>query len=132
MKNERLLFRGNEILTDYASAKSVEEMLAMPIVTKRDDYKQQGEFIMGPIPIVWITAAATISGAAAHLALILWHLVRMRQEPVALSYAILQRYSIRQRQGRRLVRALEAAGLITVERGTGRTPRVRIVRQKPT
>jgi hypothetical protein len=127
MKRERLLFRGDEVLTDPSQYASLEEFFSTPLVTKRSSYKR-GEFIRGPVPIDWLKAAATTSPAAAYLGVILWHLARMRGEPLVIAHKILGRYGFQPRQALRLLRGLEAAQLITLELETGKAPRVRLVR----
>jgi hypothetical protein len=122
-KTERLLSRGNEILPDQFAAKSIEEILSTPIQTRRQSY-QRGEVLLGPIPIHWLTAAAEVSLGAGYVAAILWHLVKMRQAPAVISRKTLQRYGIEPRQGLRRLHALADKGLIRLELGVGRSPRV--------
>jgi len=128
MKNEKLLFRANEVIADSSLSASLDEFLATPLVTRRQSYKRQGEFIMGPIPVAWLTAAASVSLAAAYLSFILWHLARLRGEPLVIAHKTLERYGIRPRHALRLLRGLEAAQLIAMELETGKAPRVRLVR----
>jgi hypothetical protein len=128
-KNERLLFRANEIDVDDLTSHSVDAILSTPVKTKRASYKQQGEFIRGPIPVAWLTVAVAISPAAAYLGVVLWHLARMRQEPIVLSYVTLTRYGFQPRHALRLLRALASACLITLDVAPGRAPRVRLIRE---
>ena len=122
-KNERLLSRGNEIVPEQFASKSIEEILSTPIQTRRQSY-QRGEFLLGPIPIPWLSAAAEVSLGAGYLAAILWHLVKMRQAPAVISHTTLQRYGIEPRQGLRLLRMLADKGLIRLEMVVGKSPRV--------
>ena len=122
-KDERLLFRANEVLTEHFAPQSVEEILSKPIRTKRQSYKP-GEFLCGPIPISWLTTAAEVALGAGYLAAILWHVVKLRQAPAVISHTTLQRYGIEPRQGLRLLHALAEKGLIRLEMVAGKSPRV--------
>ena len=122
-KNERLIARGNEVFPEQFAAKSIEEILSTPIQTRRQSY-QRGEVLLGPIPIPWLTTAAEVSLGTGYLAVILWHLVKMRQAPAVISRKTLQRYGIEPRQGLRRLHALADKGLIRLEIVKGKSPRV--------
>jgi hypothetical protein len=127
-KNERLVFRANDIPQDAFAGKSLEEILSTPILTRRQG-RTRGEFICGPIPLAWLTVAAQASAAAAYLGVLLWHLARMRGEPVVLSHSALTRYGFKPRQALRLLRQLAETCLIRLDIVPGKAPRVRIVPQ---
>ena len=84
-------------------------------------------FIRGPIPLRWVEQACHLRGKVGRMVLAIWYLRGLSGEPVSLSPAILATFGVTSRTGRRVLRRLEVAGLVTVERRRGRSPRVTII-----
>lgn len=88
-----------------------------------------GEFLKGPIPLLWLTAASKLSGKSPlAVGLALWFEAgRRRSLTVTLTTAILARFGVQDRKAKyRGLRALEEAGLIGVLRVPRRNPLVTI------
>ena len=105
-----------------------------PGPSKRDKAPRHrgGErFLRGPIPWGWLCAAAAASksGAAVKVALALWHLSGLNRQAktVTLTGKVLRELGVERHAGYRGLEALEAAGLVTVERHPGRRPVVTIL-----
>jgi hypothetical protein len=89
---------------------------------------QAGEwFVKGPIPGFWIGTAAQLPGKALHVALGIWSEAQMKRSAmIVFSHTAAARFGVKRNAARRALAALEAAGLIIVNRATGRCPRVTI------
>jgi len=86
-------------------------------------------FLRGPIPWDWLTKAARQPGRALHVALELWRwagIKRTREISLSLSGAARELGTSRSALSRGL-RALEGAGLVSVERKAGRKPTVTLL-----
>ncbi|MGC3991644.1 MAG: hypothetical protein QM796_18535 [Chthoniobacteraceae bacterium] len=82
-----------------------------------------GEFLRGPIPLSWLSIAARCPGKVLHVALAIWfEFGRRNQARFRLSNAILNRFGVSRKPSYHALLALEAAGLITVERTHGKNP----------
>ena len=88
-----------------------------------------GRFIRGPLPFEWISRAARLPGSALAVGMCLWHLAGLRgtHQRLALSTERLEPFGVSRHSKDRALRALLAAGLVTVERKRGRSPRVSLV-----
>lgn len=84
-------------------------------------------FIRGPIPLWWIGRACRLRGKVGRVVLAIWYSRGLAGEPVALTPALLTSFGVTSRTGRRVLRRLEVAGLVSVERRRGRSPRVTII-----
>ena len=82
-------------------------------------------FLRGPIPWVWLERAMRLPGRALHVALFLWLKAGIIKS--ALVTVNLSRLSVDRSAASRGLAALEAAGLIRVERKPGRKPLVTIL-----
>ena len=86
-----------------------------------------GWFVRGPIPGEWITRAAKVSFRALRAGLALWYLAGVKKtrtvKPGSDAWA---RFGLSSRAGGRGLGALEAAGLVSVDRHPGRCPVVTI------
>jgi hypothetical protein len=129
MRNERLVFRGDEVDMDPDNFRSIDDFLSRPISLKVERSKG-GEFICGPIPVSWIKLAAEVSPAAAYVGILLWHLIRLRKGPVTMTYAVSLRYGLCPRTVHRLLRGLANAGLVRLEFNGRRAVRVSLVKVK--
>lgn len=94
---------------------------------RKQDQKQRAEFLKGPIPLDWLSQAGSLPCAALRVGLVLWFEVgRRRSTTIRLGPGLLGKLNIPRTTGQRGLKALEAAGLVTVERHTGRCPTVSI------
>jgi|ERR1700733_9698459 hypothetical protein len=89
--------------------------------------KTQGRFLKGPIPMRHIEVAAKLSGKALAVFLAVHHRVALTGETsVSLPMSMLEGMGVNKDAKARALSALEAAGLITVERVPGHTARVQL------
>jgi hypothetical protein len=92
---------------------------------------KRGEaFLGGPIPMSWIAAATRLSGRTWQVATALWFVgirSRSKSATVALTPKTLARFHLSENAVRRGLSALAAAGLVIVERQTGRRSLVTIL-----
>ena len=86
-----------------------------------------GLFIKGPIPIDWLGKAAALPGKSLNVALAVWFKCAMEGNGAAISRKTWKLFGVHRNTGRRVLRQLEAAGLVRVERHTGRSTRVTIL-----
>lgn len=85
-------------------------------------------FLKGPIPWIWLSAAAERPGKALHVAIVLWFLSGIkRSRTVALSGSVLKGFGVKRHSGYRGLASLEQAGLVSVSRHSGRNPVVTIL-----
>lgn len=98
-------------------------------ITPRSPPRHQGgeRFLKGPIPWNWLTCAMGLRGKALHVAMVLWHHAGLQKSRhVAVSMSAFVEFGISRFTAARGLAALEAAGLVAVERHAGRKPRVRL------
>jgi len=96
-----------------------------PIRKKSDRCSKM--FIKGPIPLGWITKAASVEGKTLHVALVLWFLAGLkRSHKVTVSQSKLRVFGVSRQASYRALFRLEGAGLVSVERHRGRNPIVTI------
>jgi hypothetical protein len=85
-------------------------------------------FLSGPIPMDWLHTAGRINGRALHVAITLRFLAGVtKSKTVKLSQKHLEGFSIDRQTKRRALLALEAAGLISIENGMGKSPIITIL-----
>jgi hypothetical protein len=90
-------------------------------------------FLKGPIPMTWIEAAIVLPGKALAVGMFLWFKAGcVRADTVNITYARLAGHGLSESTARRGLRALESAGLVTIERRAGRALRVTIRRPATT
>ena len=88
-------------------------------------------FLKGPIPLDWLIIAATQSGRALHVGIVLWFLKGVkRSRTVELTRSKLALLGISRHAGYRGLTKLEEAGLVSVDRHRGRSPIVTILRDE--
>ena len=84
-------------------------------------------FLKGPIPGAWLTLAAGLSFRALRVGLALWYLAGVKKSGVVKpTRDTWQRLGLSPDAGRRGLAALECAGLVAVDRHSGRCPVVTI------
>jgi hypothetical protein len=86
-------------------------------------------FLKGPIPWPWLMRAAQLPGQAFKVGVAIWHLAGLKKKhTVALSLTSLyEELAVHRDAARRGLSALEAAGLVSVQRHAGRKPIVTIL-----
>lgn len=91
---------------------------------------RRGErFLKGPIPEAWLCRAARLPGKALAVSLALWSQAGVeRDRCVKLTTRLRSRFGVGRQASYRALRALEAAGLVSVERHAGRSPTVCLLR----
>jgi hypothetical protein len=90
--------------------------------------KSGHSFIPGPIPLNWIQLAAKLPGRAVYVGVLLWRDLKLQKSSVI-------KFSVTRAAGpglhpntiRRALLSLERAGLVRVERRSGRHPRVELL-----
>ena len=81
------------------------------------------QFLKGPIDLQWLQLAASLPGKSLHVGLVLWYLAGLKkQKTFKLSRTTLESFSINRHAAYRALKALEHAGLVSVERHPGRLP----------
>jgi DNA-binding transcriptional ArsR family regulator len=110
---------------------TVSELLASARRSKRPPRHQpDGEFLKGPIPLSWLAPAARLPGRTLVVALALWFQCgRTNCRRVSLTGSILERFGVKRLTMYHGLRALEQAGLVAMERQTGKNPTVTILDQ---
>ena len=89
-----------------------------------------GPFVKGPIPLMWLLQVAQLPGKAPLLiALALFYLAGLRKTKrgLRLTKKTWEQFGIKRRSSYNALNALEAAGLVSVERKTGCSPVVDII-----
>jgi hypothetical protein len=90
------------------------------------------KYLSAPIPLAWLSLAASLPGKALAVALAVWFEAGCaKSRTVILGHAAASRFSVGLRATARGLRSLEAAGLVLVERRAGRSPRVTITEARP-
>ena len=87
-----------------------------------------GKFLKGPIPMSWIETASTLPGKALVSGLVIWF-ERFCSKSTSVKFSLrkLADKGIPKSTGRRALRALEKAGLISVRRPSGRSMEVTLI-----
>ena len=87
-----------------------------------------GRFLKGPIPWAWIANAAALPGQALLVGLCIWRLAGVKKsDTVFLGNSDLKALGIDRAAKSRALRALEKAGLVTINRQQGRFPTVTLL-----
>ena len=84
--------------------------------------RRDRRFIRGPIPLDWILRASGLSPSALKVALIIFYVRGIRgSRSVAITRHLLERFSLSKRSAYRALDEMESAGLLSVERRSGRS-----------
>ena len=101
--------------------------LPPPTVQRPPRHKAGEWFLKGPIPGPWLERAAALPGKTLHVGLALWYAAGLKnRRTVTLSHKVLARFGVGRDAGRRALDRMAKAGLVSVDRGPGRCPRVTI------
>jgi len=85
-------------------------------------------FLKGPIPITWLSAAASLPGKALHLGVALWWLQGMSKTPhIKVTKKALHFFALSRDATRDGLVSLENKGLIRVQRRPGQRPMVWLI-----
>jgi hypothetical protein len=101
---------------------------------KQQESRQDG-FIKGPLPLPWIIAATALPGRyPLAVAMMIWFRAGLEKTSIKLRLTrkMLERFGINRQAGYRALAALEDAGLVTVDRKSGRCPLVSIREKRTT
>ena len=91
-------------------------------------HKRGEKFLKGPIPWIWLSRAAQQPGKALHVATVIWFLAGIkRMRTVRVSNRDLSALGVKRNAKYYALRALESAGLISVQRHPGCSPEVTIL-----
>jgi hypothetical protein len=87
-----------------------------------------GKFVKGPIPWSWLEKAAHVDSMALSTAWIIWFYYGVTGKRIfKFSNAHLETFNISRQAKSRVLKKLEAAGLIKITKAVGRSPIVEIV-----
>ena len=82
---------------------------------------------VGKVPLVWIQTAARLPGRTLHVAMAIWYHHRVEKSTeVALTPTKLRRFGVHRNTAIASLERLESAGLVSVVRAQGRSPRVTV------
>ena len=86
------------------------------------------QYLRGPIPLVWLSRAACLSGRVLHAALALWHISMLKKSKIVKMQAkVMKAFGISRGVYIESLKKLEETDLISVERKPGSTPTVTIL-----
>ncbi len=89
-------------------------------------------YFKGAMPLAWFTTASPLPGKALAVGVALWFRAGLtKSATVKMSGKLLRHFDIKRDAGRRGLFALERAGLVSVDRGPGRCPKVTIQESSP-
>lgn len=89
---------------------------------------QGREFFAGPIDMEWLCKAAMLNGASLQVALMLFHLRKLRRlDWVPLSNLAMEQMGVSPDAKTRAIAALENADLIEVKRQAGKSPMIKVL-----
>jgi len=92
---------------------------------------QSVPFLKGPVPLWWLTRAASLPGKALALGLALWWLHGMsKDDAIKLTGKALKAMNVSRDAATDGLRRLEADGLVSVQRAKGKRPVIHIIRPK--
>jgi hypothetical protein len=99
-----------------------------PKKQRPDRLKRGRQFVKGPIPIDWLSKAASLHGKVFQTAIALWYLVGAKKTiTVSLSNEIAEKFGVGRNAKYKNLEVLKQAGLVTVQRKHGRSPVVTLL-----
>ena len=109
------------------SREELSESSGVPIGPSRSRTVASGEKYVASVPLRWLQTAACLPGRTLHVAVALWHYHRLEKaDQVALTPAELRRFGVHRNTAVASLERLESAGLVSVQRSKGRSPRVTV------
>lgn len=93
-------------------------------------HRRGGEFLRGPIPLNWLCRASRLPGKTLAVALALWFKAGMSKDgnpKVKLTGKLRRRFGVGRKAASGALDRLETEGLVSVDRHTGRSPRVTLL-----
>jgi hypothetical protein len=108
----------------------ISERLSEASVRRRNERtaKRKRQFVKGPIPLRWLERAASLPGKAFTVGIVLWFKSGIEGGgPFTVSNNLFSRFGIGRKAAARAYSALADQGLIHIDRGPGRLPRVGIL-----
>ncbi len=94
----------------------------------RPRWRQKGMFVKGPLPWYWLVAAARLPGQCLDVGLVLFLLHGLKRgNELVLGRRFLLEMGISRYASYRALGRLEEAGLVSVRRQRGRSPRVTLI-----
>ena len=89
--------------------------------------QRRGHFIKGPLPLAWFAPTARLGGRALQVALLLWYHAGMEgHSDIRIPHGDLDAFGVSRHALALALERLESAGLVTVTRAPGKSPRVTI------
>jgi hypothetical protein len=108
-----------------AASRQVPASTSREVVLAR---RQAVPFIKGPIPLLWLSRAASLGGKCLNVAMANRYLHGMSKgSTLALTTKALQSLAVSRQSGYRCLKKLEVAGLIKVDRKQGSLPRIKVL-----
>ena len=117
------------------SSLTLDDVAPLPVVARKGRRVSpvRGRFIKGPLDVVWLLQARTLGVKSLLVGLALWHLKGLKKsDSFVVSNLMMQEWDVQADAKVRALRALEKAGLITVERRGRHSPIVTLVVRRPT
>ena len=107
--------------------------LQLNVVTNQFEYSpKKALFLRGPIPLDWLARAAGLPGKTLNVSLALWwHHGMAKGKPFKLTRKALEYFNVERDAVGKALSRLEQAGLIQVERSSGRRPTITIQKLGP-
>ena len=114
-------------LNDFALPESKLERI--PRSKKPPRHSPGEKFLKGPIPLDWLFKASKLPGKTLQVGIALWFMAGLKcKRTVALTTRLLKEFGVSRSTKARSLKALENAGLISVERRHGKNPLVTILK----
>jgi hypothetical protein len=120
---------GDDLIDLKSLRLRADDVLALPKPKPRLPRHRPGEkFLKGPIPLKWLTLAASLPGKALHVAIALWFQGGVEKSAtIRLNLSRLQVFGVERSAGSRALERLSARRLVTVAHRRGCAPIVTIL-----
>ena len=114
----------------------LERLLGLKSWPQEDLFRENGlwsdldrvRFLYGPVPVVWLEAAARLPGKSLHVGMVLWYAAGLAgSASVHLSNTLCLRFGLERYAKYRALHSLGAAKLVSVKSTRGRSPLVTIL-----
>ena len=99
-----------------------------PYQERKIEGKRRNHFLKGPISLPWLMRASRLPGRAIVVGIVIWFRVGLCQsKTITLTTTILTLFGVDRHAKRRSLVSLEKAGLISVDRRTGKNPTITVI-----